>query len=57
MCNLKMLGVAGRLSPVICKGAVYFTAFVNTVLGLFLVSFFFSLVKIQLFLVFAIYYS
>lgn len=39
----------------ICKGAMYFTGFVNTDLGLFLFSFF--LIKIQHILVFAIYYS
>lgn len=35
--------VAGRLGPVISKGAVYFTGFVNLDLGLgfFLFSFFF----------------
>lgn len=38
-----MLGVAGRLGPIICKGAVYFTGFVNLSLGLgiFIFSFFF----------------
>lgn len=44
-----MLDVAGRLGTVICKGAVYFTGFVDLDLGIgiFLFSFFF-LVKIQL---------
>lgn len=55
-----MLGVTGRLDPVICEGAVYFTGFVSLDLGLsiFLFSFFFSGQNTTFtLLAFAIYYS
>lgn len=35
-----MLGVAGRVGPVVCQGAVYFTGFVNLDLGLRIFSIF-----------------